>query len=65
MADRFARKKEGELAAGTYQGETRKQWADFRREYQERMADAMDAGTRRETLGALNHFERIARPKRI
>ena len=65
MAGKFARKKEGELAAGTYQGETRKQWADFRREYQERMANAMDTGTRRETQGALNHFERIARPKRI
>jgi integrase len=62
MAEKFKRKKEGQLAAGTYQSESRKQWADFRREYEERIADGLEPKTRKEILNALNHFDRLASP---
>lgn len=65
MADKFARKIEGELAAGTYHGQSRKRWADFRAEYEAKIAAGMEPETRRCTLEALNHFGRIVNPKRL
>lgn len=65
MAEKFRRKTEGELAAGTYQTQSRKMWADFRREYQARIADGMKPQTKRCTMDALNHFERIAKPGKV
>ncbi len=65
MAEKFRRKIEGELSAGTYKGVGRKQWADFRVEYENTIAAGMGPGSRQETLGALNHFQRIVKPRRV
>lgn len=65
MAEKFQRKVEGELAAGTYQGNQRKQWSDFRQEYEGKIASGMAAPTRRCTFDALRHFERIVKPMRL
>ncbi len=65
MAEKFRKKTEGQLAAGTYEGNARKSWAGFRAEYETKIAAAMNVGTRRETLRGLNHFERIVKPKRV
>ena len=60
-AREYARKLEGGFAAGTYFGESRKKWADFRAEYEQRIADGMKPETRRTTLEAVDHFERICK----
>ena len=65
MAEKFRKKIEGQLAAGTCEGNTRKSWADFRKEYESQIVDSMNMGTRKETLLALDHFERIIKPKRV
>ena len=62
QSEKYARKIEGELAAGVYQPVTRKQWADFRREYEERILINHKPKTREVYRGALDHFERIVRP---
>ena len=64
-ADKFALKIEGQLAAGTYEGDSRTTWADFRSEYEERLANALEPRSRSCVLEALNHFERLAKPLRL
>ena len=65
MAEKFRKKTEGQLAAGTYEGNAKKSWADFRAEYETKIAAAMNVGTKRETLHGLDLFERIVKPKRV
>lgn len=65
QAEKYQRRVEGELAAGTYQTNQRKQWKDFRTEYESKIADGMEPGTRRETVGGMDHFERIIKPGKI
>ena len=65
LAERFRRKKEGELAAGVYQSESRKAWGSFRAEYETKIAAGMEPGTRTETLRSLDHFERIVKPGKV
>ncbi len=65
QAEKFRRKMEGELAAGTYQNESRKSWADFRREYESKMFERLEPGSREQTQIAINHFERICKPKLV
>jgi integrase len=65
MAEKFARKLEGQLAAGTYQTSTDKKWAEFRKEFEERGMPGTAPGTREATRYALNHFEKIIKPARI
>lgn len=64
-AEKHARKIEGQLAAGTYEDVSRKKWNEFRTEYESKIASGMRLGTRRETLTAADHFERITRPGRL
>jgi integrase len=59
---KFARRKEGELAAGTYQDESRKRWADFRKEYESKVVELKSPGTKRVFVEALNSFERLCSP---
>ena len=65
MAEKFRRKIEGQLAAGLYQSESRISWADFRAEYEQKILAGMEPGTRGETLGGLNHSQRIVKPGRL
>ena len=65
MAEKFRRKKEGELAAGIVTNDSNKTWADFRKEYEEKITPGMEPGSRRETLLCMKHFERLVSPKRM
>jgi len=66
MAEKFRKKKEGELAAGLCRsGPERVTWATFRREYETRVVSAHEPGTREQIKIGLDHFERIARPVRV
>ena len=64
-AEKFRKKTEGQLAAGTYEGSARKSWAVFRAEWEEKIGEGMLPETRRCTLDALGHFERIVKPKNV
>jgi integrase len=65
MAERFARKIEGQLAAGTYQNSSNKKWAEFRKEFEERGMAGTAPGTREAFNYALDHFEKIIKPIRV
>ena len=64
-AKKFARKIEGQLAAGTYEGYSRKTWQDFRQQFDERVIDGMESGTAEAYRNALDHFQRVIAPKRL
>jgi integrase len=64
-AERLKRKIEAELLTGTYRKDTRKQWADFRREYEERVLAGKAVATRLQAAISLDHFERLVRPVRV
>ena len=64
-AEKFQRKIEGQLAAGTYQVAKPKQWTQFREEYEKKIASGMKPQTRRCTLDAINHFQRIIKPAKV
>ena len=65
MATKYARKLEGQLFAGGYQGESRKKWSEFRQEYEAKILGGMSVGNGVATAGALDHFERIANPQQV
>ena len=65
MAEKFSRKLEGQLAAGTYQDESRKKWKDFRSEYESKIMPGHAIKTRESVAKTLDHFERIAKPIKL
>jgi integrase len=65
LAEKHARKLEGQLAAGTYEGASRKQWSEFRPEYETKGMVGLSAGTREITKTCLDHFERVAKPGKL
>jgi len=65
QAEKFRRKIEGQLAAGTYEKESRKQWKDFRKEYETKIVSLLAPKTRPAIHAVLNHFERICKPQRV
>jgi integrase len=65
MAEKFRRKIEGELAAGTYQHVNEKGWADFRAEYEAKILPRLAPSTQRVIRTALDHFQRLCRPRKI
>lgn len=64
-AEKFARKIEGQLAAGTYENQSRTRWAEFRKEYQAKILPSLAPGTRQVVLDAFNHFERLIKPQKV
>ncbi len=62
MAEKFARKIEGQLASGTYQNDNRKKWADFRAEYDKKILPRLATKTQEAVKTTLAHFERICKP---
>ncbi len=64
-AERFQRKIEGQLAAGTYETTTRKQWAAFRDEFNHNIGAGMNPDTRAATTYALDRFQEVIRPGRV
>ena len=64
-AEKFQRKKEGELAAGTYQQESRKTWTQFRAELKLKLLPRLSEPNKRITCECLDKFERIVKPIRL
>lgn len=57
---------EDQLTRGTYSSETQRlMWSDFRRRFEAEIASGMLPQTKRLTLEALNHFERLVKPKKM
>jgi len=65
QAEKRARKIEGQLAAGVYLGDSRKTWKEFRQEFEDRIANGMVPNTKRNTLDALDAFERHMKPAKL
>ena len=65
MAEKYARKKEGELAAGTYQAEIRKKWDEFKPEYERRILALMPPQTQEVVLQSLEKFREIVKPVKV
>jgi integrase len=61
-AEKFARKIEGQLAAGTYADVSKTKWADFIAEHKSKVLGGQSVGTRAATLTALKNFQRLAKP---
>jgi integrase len=64
-AEKFRRKIEGQLAAGTYELVSRKSWKEFRDEWDKRVLSNLKPRSRIEALNAINHFQRIVKPQRV
>lgn len=56
LAKKFLRKVEGQLAAGTYEANSRKKWSDFRQEYEDKIGSGLAPSTQLATSIALDHF---------
>ncbi len=65
MAEKFAAKLVTQVEAGVYQTDSRKRWAALRQEWERRIGDGMEPQSKRCTLDALKHFERIVKPGRV
>jgi integrase len=61
-ADKLRQKREAELLTGTYEEDTKTLRADFRQQWQEKVAAGLEASTRELTIDAMNHFERLVKP---
>lgn len=64
-AEKFQRKIEGQLAAGTYYTYLKKSWSAFRAEYETKIIGNFKARSQTETKNALKHFERIVKPTQM
>ena len=65
LADKLRKSREAELITGTYEDKGRKEWVDFRTEYDANVLNGMDVRNRQETTMAISQFERIVNPKRM
>lgn len=65
QADKFRRRREGELAAGLYQTTVEKTWDEFRQEFEEKILSGRKPRGRTETLISIGHFEQIAKPVKV
>ncbi|MGA2035799.1 MAG: site-specific integrase [Thermoguttaceae bacterium] len=65
LAEKFAEKLQNQVEAGTYKSDSRKRWAKFREEWEAKIGDGMEPQSKRCTLDALKHFERIIKPGRV
>ncbi len=65
LAEKFAEKLQNQVEAGTYKSDSRKRWSKFRKEWETKIGDGMEPQSKRCTLNALKHFERIIKPGRV
>ncbi len=63
--EKYARKLEGEFAAGLVQNESKVTWATFREEYDRRMLSSLKPRSRVECRHALDSFARIVKPHKM
>lgn len=64
-AEKFLRKIEGQLAAGTYQAGSAKTWKDFRREYEEKILPRLRPQTQQVVKGSLKRFAKLVKPVKV
>jgi len=64
-AERLRRKVEAELLTGTYQSNSKKTWAEFRVEYEEKVLPGMAARSQEEVKFSLGNFARIIKPGKM
>jgi integrase len=64
-AEKERQRIESELESGKYREQLKRTWKDFKAEYAARILEGMTSTTRRVTLDALSHFERIVQPVRM
>ncbi len=65
LAEKYQRKVEGQLAAGTFEMPTKATWERFMAEYESTELVRMGGQAREAMQGALNHFERLIDPQRM
>ncbi len=65
MAEKYARKLENQAEAGVLQGNAKKRWVTFRQEWESQIGSGMEPQSKRCTLDALDHFERIVKPGHV
>lgn len=61
-AEKYARKIEGELAAGVYHNDSRKKWDDFVTEHEARILNSLRPASKESARIALKHFQEIVNP---
>jgi integrase len=54
-----------QLVTGTYEDTSRMTWEEFRKDFTVKFLEGMGARNRQETTFALDHFERIVKPKKM
>lgn len=64
-AEKFARKTEGQLAAGTYESKSRATWELFVNQYESKVLTGMSPANKSGAQSAMNNFERLAKPGRM
>ncbi len=64
-AEKYSRKMEGQLAAGTYENVCRVSWSSFVGEYDCRVLSSLKPASRVEVLTSLRHFNRIVNPVHV
>jgi integrase len=64
-AEKLRKRLEAELTTGTYEDTSRATWDEFRKRYAELVLDGMKLNNRRETVNALDHFQRVIGTKKI
>jgi len=64
-AEKFRRKTEGKLAAGTYELARRTNWKDATAEYEKKKLVDLEPRSRTEAKNALKKFETLAKPVRV
>jgi integrase len=65
LAEKFARKIEGQLAAGVYQASSKATWQQFVDEYRARIVEPMPVLSRECVELALKHFAAIVKPAKL
>lgn len=64
-AEKFQRKVEGQLAAGTYQTRSQKTWEEFRAEHKAKILPNLKPRSAVEATNALETFQRIIKPHKM
>lgn len=65
MAEKEADRIRSELITKTYQVELREKWTDFRARWEKEIGAGMKPQSRRCTVNALDHFERLIKPVKV
>jgi integrase len=64
-AEKYQRKIEGQLVAGVYQANSRKDWATFRGEYEAKILPRLKSSSGVVIKSTLDHFERLIKPGKL